>query len=258
MEASNFIKQPAVRDTQVKSSGFTEVSLESLICETELAKYFYAHFKWNHSADPELVYAVEDLRGETTGITIKSCLDLYRDTVLKKSQKAAEYREVIPMTLDCYMDELRLSNGHSVILYKITEAGNRYALRSLILQPEEKLPIGTVIWLTERLLRVAEALHADDIILELNRPIYLVNLEVRTLKLMDFRHFRYTKQVGHCDVRKSLSEIAEVVRGLGDFDQEDAATKSLDEFLKRCENPDQDATVASMREEFLQDFPNAK
>lgn len=251
-------------ERSVSTSGATEVKLKSYIGETPLARYYYAWFKWNSFSEPRLVYAVENLQsGE--GLTLKGCLDSFCERILIEHANADAYKEVLPLTLRCYMDEVIVEN-HALMLYAIED--RKPAYRVLDFSAAERWSINDVVWATERLLRVAEALHQDDLNVDLNRPVYLVDRSARALKLMDFRQLRYTMNVSYYDARNSLMQVAEVVRQLGDFTQGDSATKKLDSFLVRIEqlpwngeiDPDltQQMRVAAMRKEFLSIFPEAK
>lgn len=250
-------------ERSVSTSGATEVKLKSYIGETPLARYYYAWFKWNSFAEPRLVYAVEDLHS-SEGLTLKGCLDSFCERILIKHIDADAYKEVLPLTLRCYMDEVTVEN-HALMLYAIEDQKPAYRVLDF---PAARWSINDVIWVTERLLRVAEALHQDDLNVDLNRPVYLVDRSAHALKLMDFRQLRYTMNVSYYDARNSLMQVAEVVRQLGDFAQGDSATKKLDSFLVKIEqlpwngeiDPDltQQMRVAAMRKEFLSIFPEAK
>lgn len=257
----------ALVDRPVKTSGIIQVKLEKYIDATDMARYFRASFKWNQFSSSRTVYAVEDLRTQTVGSSLKFCLDSYRDRVLAKSGREAGYYEVLPITLDCYTDDLTVDDDHSVVLYEFGPADENYSYQALEMHPQHRLASDNLLWLTERLLRIAEALHADDLVLDLRQPIYLVEWQARVLKLMDFYSFRYAKDISYADVRSSLRQIAEAVRELGDFSQTGPQMRQLDAFLSEIEalpsasdassTTEEPLTVAKFREKYLAIFPEA-
>lgn len=214
-------------------------------------------------------FVVEDLSNcmkDTT--TLKGMLDLFRDEyVAQHPEQAQIYQEVFPTTFGGYTANTML-DGHGVMLYERSPEWDEYEdlevlrVESSFDSAPSELSVQELVWVTERLLRIAEALHAGGMVVDLSQSRYVFSRAYRKLMLLDLNRYCCHIELSEHDVKNSLRQVIHVIDTLCSGMEDSKEVRDFCRIIRKMENftnakAGQMRTISTIRKWFIRKFPGA-